>query len=344
MAKNVLVTIWDRNTKEPQCRLPDQTLQVSIQNRMTCIRDMIIRAEQSWPTYRNFLESLSDQGEIPLDFDLHIFVAPEYLFAKTAPRPYISEMDKELVRARSTQLAQSNNKLILIPGTVLWAKSMIRPEERKFKRGTDEEKTDPRDFSKHRKTTDFALKLAPRPAQRQYQPYRKEVFNEIDRWMKEEPTPKRHMARNTAFVCMGDNVVTQHKRFENIGLDGLEEPDNHSDWEDLIFIPGTSSPIPTKDGLILGLEICAEHACKPALVFSGGLLDFHILISASIEVDPKAVAAKAGGYVIHADSLGSAVYQVGNDKSLNFYGCCYHVEVYDSGSPAGCAKTYMCTV
>jgi hypothetical protein len=346
MAKNVLVTIWERNTKETQCRLSDdQTLQVKIQNRMACIEGMIGQAEQAWPSYHNWLESLPNQaGLSPADFDLHLFVAPEYLFAKSAPRPYINEMDKEIVRACSTALASSNSKLILIPGTVLWAKSMIRPEGRKFRRGTEEEKTTPRDFSKHRKPTDFGLRFAPQSAQRQYQKYRNQVFSVIDQWTLGGPSPERHMARNTAFVCMGDQVVTQHKRFENIGLYGLEEPDNQSDWTDLIFVPGTSAPIPLKEGLRLGLEICAEHACKPALMFSGGGLDFHVLISASIEVNPAAVAAKRGGYVIHADSSGATVYEVGDGKALSTVGCSYQVDVYDSGAPAGTAKTYMCIV
>nr|BFE93829.1 hypothetical protein GCM10020185_43650 [Pseudomonas brassicacearum subsp. brassicacearum] len=87
----------------------------------------------------------------------------------------------------------------------------------------------------------------------------------------------------------------QHKRYPNIGNDGLEELNDAQFWEDKIFMPGSYRETPAIHGLQMALEICAEHFIGATVLHKNNVLDFHILVSASIALDKARVGVKPGG-------------------------------------------------
>lgn len=332
MTTSVLVTVWERDTNAPASRLPEgNTLRTAIENRITCLTELAAKAVQNI-TSSNFKP------------DYHLIVAPEYLFMKTGASPYLDEDSKELIRARCKAFVDTNVKTILVPGTVLWAKSLTRPQSRATKRGDSEVKQTPRNdpakLKKYQAASDETLEhLALH--ERMYRGYRRELFRQAAGWFDGQPHQTRRFARNSAFFVTAASVTTQHKRYENF-VEYLAEPDQNVDWTDTIFIPGRTSPIPKFGSMTFGLEICAEHDVGPTAFETAADLDFHIIVSASIPAKAKKSAARTGGYVVHADAKHSSVYKMTSGTTFQEQLCVHNFKVVDNGTDAGSAKSFFC--
>lgn len=327
----VLVTVWGCNTLENRLRT-EHTL-VWLQNRVCGVAAVNQKAKDNCPS-----------SFVP---DYTMVVAPEYLFAKVSARPFLSEQEKESVRLTASQMCRADPRMIMIPGTTLWAKSMIRPENKRLKRGTTTPKPggELRDFNKpeYREAVGGTLKiLGTRLHHKMYTALSEDTFAKTEKWATEAPNAARVLVRNSGFVIWAGNVFTQHKRYANVGLNGLSELAEDVNWDNALFMPGGHQTLPPVFGMRMGLEICAEHEIGPLKKLLPGL-DFQIIVSASIEVDVANVAAKDGGYVVHADSLQSGVYRrEGSDlvpvKALGSF------EVMDAGVSTGSATFYACEV
>jgi len=331
MTKKVLVTVWERDTNELASRLPEGgTLQTAIENRIICLTGLAATA----------MQNISSSNFKP---DYHLVVAPEYLFMKTGASPYLDEDSKELIRARCKAFIDTNVTTILVPGTVLWAKSLIRPPTRATSR-TGQLKQTPRNdasrLQKYQAASDQTLENLP-SNERVYRGYRQRFFQQVGGWFDGQPHQTRRFARNSAFFITAHSVTTQHKRYENF-VEELAEPDQNVDWTDTIFIPGGTSPIPDFGNMSFGLEICAEHDVGPTAFETAADLDFHIIVSASIPAQAKKSAARTGGFIVHADSKHSSVYKMTSGTTFQEQRCVHNFKVVDNGASAGSAKSFFC--
>jgi len=339
----VLVSLWNRDTRVQASRLKnDHQRSVSIQQRLTALQQVVQRSAADWGAYQSERERYGHQAE---DFDYHLVVAPEYLFAIEGAQPFLSEMEKETIRAALVHSAAQNPKLILIPGTTLWKKSMVRPNERTNKRGTQQPKPADRNFpQRFVQANTGTLGALMRTNQRMdfgiYRAAREDPFMKLQQWAQQAPDATRHIARNTAFIAWGNNLHTHHKMYENLSdQDGVtvEEGSSGVDWSETVFMPGELKPIPPVYGLAFDLHICAEHPLRR----SANTCDFHVILSASVELEPRALSARQGGYIIHADSNGGSVYVgVTRTEIEPIYG----FSVNDHGLPAGGVNCYACAI
>ena len=71
--------------------------------------------------------------------------------------------------------------------------------------------------------------------------------------------------------------------------------------EKLMYVPGSHSGRRTILSFEFGIEVCFDHA-NGALQGSKSDVDFHIVVSASVETEEAQMAMKKGGYFIHASS------------------------------------------
>lgn len=343
--KNVLVTVWQVGTERSQDRIADGAALVNnITTRLQDLRNLIKDAEKNWLSFQNVFSDFNYQ------FDYHLFVAPEYLFAKSGTRPFLSESQKEIIRAAISEYAQSNNKLILIPGTTLWAKSTARPGTRQAKRGTTQQKSGgaQRNLSKYvnvyrenyEEYNSNFTKGSKDPAFESIGLSRQHRQNEFGERL-ENNDDTLSIVRNTAFMAWGTTIHKCHKRYENVDYETrrILEVDNQVDWSNMMFMPGfQEDPYTTIHGMDVAVEICAEHALGFLKSHNMGNNHFHVIVSASVDFDKQMAQAKNGGYVVHADSREADVYfnDGGTIKKS------HPLMVF--GTIGGKAKCYMCPI
>ncbi|ALQ05951.1 hypothetical protein [Pseudomonas brassicacearum] len=297
---NVLVVVWDFDTRR---------LRVPVENSLLCIQ---LRIGALLYMARTAFAKHIDRHQL----DYCLVVAPEYLFSKEMPVSFISEEEKEIIRATLIDISKINPWLILVPGTTLWFKSMLRPDSRKLKRGTQQLKSwgQARNINKAKYGAEIDAVVNEIPERDRmnkgvYGDYAKATKERIAKIETDGSEAGSGIVRNTGFIIWNGNVFYQHKRYPNIGNDGLEELNDAQFWEDKIFMPGSYRETPAIHGLQMALEICAEHFIGATVLHKNNVLDFHILVSASIVLDKGRVGVKHGGYVVHADSESSAVYR-----------------------------------
>jgi hypothetical protein len=331
---NVLVVVWDFDTRR---------LRIPINNSLVCIQHRIGALEYLAKTA--FAKNV-DQHQL----DYCLVVAPEYLFSKEKPASFLSEEEKEIIRAALVDVSKRNPRLILVPGTTLWSKSMMRPDFRMLKRETGELKSlgQARNINKRKYHVemDAVVNEIP-PTDRMnkgiYGDYVRATKAVIAEMESRGPKASDGIVRNTGFIIWDGNVFYQHKRYPNIGNDGLEEMFGTELWFDKIFMPGSYRETPAIHGLQLALEICAEHFVGATVLHKNNVLDFHILVSASITLNRQRLGVKHGGYVVHADSEGSSVYR---REGMNLV----RLQAIDEtpigvmGIEAGRARSFVCAI
>jgi len=331
---NVLVVIWDFDTRK--LRIPTDNSLVAIHQRIGALEGMAKTA---------FAKN-ADQHRL----DYCLVVAPEYFFSKDMPDTLLSEEEKETIRATLVDVSKRNPWLILVPGTTLWFKSMMRPDSRMLKRETGKLKSwgQTRNINKPKYSQEMDAVVGEIP-QRDllnkgiYGHYAKTTKAEIAKIEARGSEARDGIVRNTGFIIWDGNVFYQHKRYPNIGNDGLEELAEAQFWADKIFMPGSYRETPAVRDLQIALEICAEHFIGATVLHKNNVLDFHILVSASIALAKARVGVKHGGYVVHADSGGSSVYR---REGMNLV----RLDPIDEpaitlmGAEAGHARSFVCAI
>lgn len=331
---NMLVVVWDFDTRR---------LRVPIENSLLCIQ---LRIGALLYMARTSFAKHIDQHRL----DYCLVVAPEYLFSKEMPVSFISEEEKEIIRATLADISNRNPWLIFVPGTTLWFKSMQRPDSRMRKRETHQLKSWGQarkiNKAKYGAEMDAVVNEIPgwdRMNKGVYGDYAKATKARIAEIETEGSEASGGIVRNTGFIIWNGNVFYQHKRYPNIGNDGLEELNGPQFWDDKIFMPGSYREPPAVHGLQLALEICSEHFIGATVLHKKNVLDFHILVSASIALDKGSVGVKQGGYVVHADSAGSSVYRL-QDRNLVKLQAIDEIEMGLLGVEAGRAKSFVCAI
>ncbi|WP_207280667.1 hypothetical protein [Pseudomonas sp. FW300-N2F2] len=331
---NVLVVVWDFNTR--LLRIPVDNSLVAIHHRIVALEDMAKTA---------FAKNV-DQHRL----DYCLVVAPEYFFSKDMPVTFLSEEEKEIIRATLVDISKRNPRLILVPGTTLWFKSMMRPDSRMLKRETGKLKSwgQTRNINKPKYSREMEAVVGEIP---QHDRMNKGIYGHHAKTTKEEiakiesrgAEARDGIVRNTGFIIWDGNVFYQHKRYPNIGNDGLEELAGAQFWADKIFMPGSYRETPAVRDLQIALEICAEHFIGATVLHKNNVLDFHILVSASIALAKARVGVKHGGYVVHADSGGSSVYRR-EGRDLVQLRAIDETEIGLLGVEAGRARSFVCAI
>ncbi|WP_202595576.1 hypothetical protein [Pseudomonas fluorescens] len=331
---NVLVVIWDFDTR--RLRIPVRDSLVHIHNRIGALEHMAT--------------TIFAANVVQHQLDYCLAVAPEYFFSKEKPVSFLSEEEKEIIRAAWVDVSNRNPTLILVPGTTLWSKSMVRPDSRMLKRETGELKSlgQARDINKVKYGAEMDAVVDEIP---QRDRLNKGVYGDYARSTKAVITDMgskgartaHGIVRNTGFIIWQGNVFYQHKRYPNIGNEGLEELYGAELWFDKIFMPGGYRETPAVHGLQIALEICAEHFVGATILHKNNVLDFHVLVSASIALDKKRVGVKPGGYVVHADSEGSSVYRREGMELVRLQAIDQR-PVNLMGVAAGGARSFVCAI
>jgi len=331
---NVLVVVWDFDTR--RLRVPVENSLLSIQLRIGALLYMA----------RTAFAKHVDQHQL----NYCLVVAPEYLFSKDMPVSFMSEEEKEIIRATLADISTRNPWLILVPGTTLWFKSMLRPDSRMLKRETGKLKSwgQTRNINKPKYSREMEAVVGEIP---QHDRMNKGIYGHHAKTTKEEiakiesrgAEARDGIVRNTGFIIWDGNVFYQHKRYPNIGNDGLEELAGAQFWADKIFMPGSYRETPAVRDLQIALEICAEHFIGATVLHKNNVLDFHILVSASIALAKARVGVKHGGYVVHADSGGSSVYRR-EGRDLVLLQAIDETEIGLLGVEAGRARSFVCAI
>ncbi|MHA6492786.1 hypothetical protein ACX0MV_05985 [Pseudomonas borbori] len=332
---NVIVTVCKFDTV--QMPLNAQNTDVNIQDRLRCIVEASDRAKAQWESYRGRILNLEEIHH-------QMVVAPEYAFIKAGVRPFLTEDEKERLRATIVGITQDKNDLILIPGTALWGKSMVRPESRQLKRGTNQLKQEPRVINKagYREDIEQGVNnIRDRFYNRLYKGTGQSLLDIVDSWSKEELDPEKIIVRNSAFIGWNGGLFTQHKRYANFQQQ-IAEPTPNVDWQKAVFMPGGYRPCPPIFGMQIGVEICAEHEIAPLCNIQNNL-NFHVILSASIEFNINKAAVRERGYIVHADTRDSEVYAI-TDGRVVTQTPFTSFDLAEAGRALGTVKSYICKV
>jgi hypothetical protein len=211
------------------------------------------------------------QGGIP---PLFIFVAPEYYFKRTLTQRCLTKDERDQTRTAMSVLARSMPNLLLIPGTIMWRKPLVKKA-----------------FTKATQRMDTRVAMGGYTgATAVPEPTKGGMFS------KSKATGDA--AYNTAYLYMGERVMKYHK-MEYVGELAAEDTG-------VVFVPGDGNNVFTVSGLKIGVEICGDHEChrlKQAV-------DIHIVTSASVTRTDAHVMAKDGGLYIRANSGDSEITKV----------------------------------
>lgn len=265
-----------------------------------------------------------------------LFVAPEYLFARSDREHLITEAEKRQVVLRLQAISRIHPAMVLVPGTIAWKKPAERPVDERFKldKQTGKRTTVLKTGERFSKFTDRVTRagmerhrLAEHEIDREYAGYSekvrlameegragaveqkkeqaiRDVESAIARIKKNLGTaPERSfLARNTLYAFYnGDEVGRYHKR-----ADYLEVFPSESDGGYVIFEPGAPG-----DGhpnrfavkqIRFGVEICKDHAAGYLSQLGGDVPDLHVVVSAAVRLETGHVFVRPGSFLVHASS------------------------------------------
>jgi predicted amidohydrolase len=277
-----------------------------------------------------------------------IVLAPEYFFVRptSTPGPIQPSNNGDVIRqlggssddgysldSKDTKehfINTINNlsamfpRIIIIPGTISWRKSL---GEKAFKMALAVWQN-----NKSRRMAPPAYGSMPWPA-----PSNTEKLAQISYHLdnQQEPKGEFYYAKNTASVHFGGAKIFKHHKTvdfrevthphttlssKNTQWRSVRYEDGGGDqgwWEwdqekhinaaaDTVFIPGPADRgrVFTSQGLRFGIEICADHHHFPLKEELGSAtVDFHVVLSASVQIShADGVCARSGGYLLHCSS------------------------------------------
>jgi hypothetical protein len=336
MRTEIHVALWSVDTKIQKNGNESNVLRgLSMTDRVNLLGRVVEKAYEK--VARGFIQSLPEKiGDAPPRWAL-MFVAPEYLFARSDREHLITEAEKRDVVLRLQALSREWPEMIMVPGTIAWKKPAERPVDERFKKDpktgkrTGPEKTLSR-FGKFSDRMTRAgmerLALAEHSIDQQYkgysenarlamEPYRQESVKQERRLAvkgaqdaistlieKLDTAPERcFLARNTLYAFYnGAEVGRYHKR-----ADYYEVFADESDGGYVIFEPGAPGDGHpnhfTANDIRFGVEICKDHAAGYLSQLSGGTRpDVQVLVSAATPLVTEHVFVNPGCFVVHASS------------------------------------------
>jgi predicted amidohydrolase len=238
-------------------------------------------------------QALTHFGPAPTGTNvINVFVVPEYFFAYTHRLHFVDEHTKDLTIRGLKEISKRGNTL-LFPGTVAWIKTM--------KKGNSF--TSLFQSSRYDRAIDRIVKTRDL-----FEPARKGEESASVTKVRDAKAGRikgtMYYAQNTAWVMRGGEVLLKyHKRMNGSEINEADLAHMKANGDTVVWVPGTRAGAFTIDNLAFGLEICAEHD-GGALQQTGPLADVHVVISATMNVQPdKRGHVRNGGFVVHCDAV-----------------------------------------
>lgn len=257
-----------------------------------------------------------------------LFVAPEYYFARSHNLHAISEEEKREVVGRLAELSGRHRDMILVPGTIAWAKKAVRTQDdRQFVRDRRTGKRtnvlkQPREerfVSRLEQNMLGTISVLPSFLDRDLGPvspgdWKSALESNVAR-IQDETSQSRELmrakfatnadrvsfAKNTAYAFHSGCEVARYQKMSN----HFEVFDAESDEQYLMFEPGGADTTRQQFRAItltFGMEICLDH--QHGFLAHSSLPPPHvqILVSAETDVVQSNVRVRPGGYLVHASS------------------------------------------
>lgn len=256
---------------------------------------------------------------------LFVFAAPEYYLAKSNKEHFIEESQKELVRETLRSMSSELKGLLIVPGTIAWVKTAVRPDSVILKRGTTTPKTGgaKRDLTKYSGRYDELSKLIqdriedpslPASALDYYENLKNERTDteQGHKGMIAKNDPNLRIARNAAFAFYNGEVYVHHKTFESVmgdfDINAEDKP------KETIFLAGSCKrTLPPIDGVQIGIEVCSDHAYAALLMSNrqqAKKYHLQIVVSDYVDIHPHhTVIPEKTGYLVHASTKQSGLMQ-----------------------------------
>jgi hypothetical protein len=265
-----------------------------------------------------------------------ILVAPEYLFSDrtdTGLRVPMDEKTRLLLERRLLELSGKYKRMLMFPGTLLYRKQLIRPDEAQFKFNKvtglrDEKKQTPKNrrqnyVLKFGRAMDEAKELFEYADEREgvivkgiergeNNPYLSPSLTKLHSAL-EDRLKRPRIVRNAAYVFLaGARIAKYDKRADFAETRGATA-------DDMAFLPGTQKECPVIDGQRFGVEICYDHQIGVLRRRNIGDLRFHVLLSDPTKVKLGNMAMMKGGYFLHAstDSGATGVWSRNNNGVIS---------------------------
>jgi hypothetical protein len=264
-----------------------------------------------------------------------LFIAPEYLFAKPVSSGssghtlgsgrQLEEGEKDLLVNYMKHVSSTMPDLLIIAGTVAWRKPFERPVDKQKRSRDGSDKTQSR-LEKARAAIEEYAKTAFPSASTPLSQHLSGAWRQSSTSSSVAATtsakkledlsvnaffsePAGFVGRNTAYVLLNGDVLFKYNKRGD-----FHEVLHDNSADGTVFVPGlfdgrflvkTAEQPPRS--IEFGLEICLDHAVGmlERTVAPKGRVDVHLITSASVAVEPKNVAVKDQGYLVHASSNAS---------------------------------------
>jgi len=254
-------------------------------DRLTSLKNMTGQMSHQW-RYSLLSEVVSVASELMRPSDPHyvtnylrLFLAPEYLFAKSHKEHIFDCETRTTVLADLKALSSKYSDIIFFPGTIAFCK----------------------EFQAKVKDEQFTLLAKDKYGQMKD---RSEKYEQLPN-IRSFSGKKVFIAHNTAYVFHNNRrIYKYHKKGDAGEIYGDDELGGR-----LMFAGGARPNYFKYGDLTFGIEVCVDHA-SGWLLRSGIGVDIHIILSASTAFIEANTTVREGGIVCHADSdQEPAVYQ-----------------------------------
>lgn len=255
------------NVNKPVPELESSKLTKNAMNNLAAHERFRLLEEQVDDAAQAFSRRPPQAGEHVVD----LFVAPEYLFARSDVIHFNDEATKDRVCGLIEALSQRHPTMVIVPGTIAWLQPGLRSNflarlflEDRGKRALRARKT----ASGITRTDTKGLKDARKDGNSYW------------------------LGRNTAYIYHNGKRLLKYDKRD----DGSEV--SAADGQRVYFAPGEKDSYFTVDGLEFCLQICAEHGSQPPRP-----ADVQIVIASSHPLRENRGNVRDGGYLLHADAI-----------------------------------------
>lgn len=250
----------------------------------------------------------------PKPFYQYVFVAPEYYFSNQRHQNdrFYSKDVKQFIVSRLSALAKKYDKLLIIPGTVLWKKAAydeIVPGPLTI--GTRVAPVKVQSAKSTARVQSALTRIANANAlfgtennaggwshAGQFGRDEGDGSNEANfdmprYYLQRAKDLNTQIAQNVAYIYKGDVVLKYHKagNYKEV----------YGEQSNIVFAPGNISGIFKVGTVTYGIEICRDHY-QQVLAKAGQNVNIQIIISSYIDNDAGVVALQNGGVLIHSST------------------------------------------
>jgi predicted amidohydrolase len=299
LADKVAIALWKYDTTGEQ-------------NRAVAVGVRLQRMKQALELFQSSLSG-NIRGSCPFK---GIFLAPEYFFcaadSRAKRKPLIESQFRAIDKALM-DLSKAYGRILLIPGTVFYAKSLERPPKGgDLKFGPTGVRDTPKTSEPDRRARMQGKAIAAMTSGLWTGREEKEASVIMEGMSQdgktvpplssvlktlEDATKKPQILRNRAYILLDGKRIAKYDKQVDFFEAESASPD------DLAFIPGTSDQCPEIGGYKFGMEICFDHSNSMLARRAPPNLHFHLLVSDTVSNKIPSMAMSRGGYFLHASTL-----------------------------------------